>query len=260
MLESVYSGLKRVVSNFNMNRPLLPDAELPQDLAFLCHVIKGQQESLEAALKSTVEDTAEVERLRASNKALNLRAQKAESAALTKLEEVQRAGPSLGRGLANWAASDYKRKYEDTLLQNSALRKVVDALDVALMAGVSLSAAHKAVDWADESKGVKPGDDPLIDAYNAASVEHDRAWTAMEAAFADYKAPVAVNRKCEHKKIIVNTFYNEAVSVSARKCADCGEAVAPPDAVKRDDEKLTKCPECNCVYGPKFKTCPCNCS
>lgn len=61
-LESVYSALRRVVSNFSMHRPLLPDPELPQDLAFLCHVINGQKESLNAALKSSVEDTAELER------------------------------------------------------------------------------------------------------------------------------------------------------------------------------------------------------
>lgn len=42
--------------------------------------------------------------------------------------------------------------------------------------------------------------------------------------------------KCEHKRVVVNTFYNEAVSVSARKCADCGEAVSPPDALKREGE------------------------
>ena len=71
----------------------------------------------------------------------------------------------------------------------------------------------------------------------------DPKWKSAAEAWRDkwhelLNARVTVNRKCEHKKIIVNTFYNEAVSVSARKCADCGEAVAPPDAVKRKGETL----------------------
>lgn len=69
-LESVYSSLRRVVANFNAMRPLLPDPELPQDLAFLCHVINGQQESLNAALKSSVEEAGELERTKLQNNEL----------------------------------------------------------------------------------------------------------------------------------------------------------------------------------------------
>ena len=48
--------------------------------------------------------------LRATNKRLNRRCQDAESAARVKVEEVQRAGGSIGRALAGWAAGDYRRR------------------------------------------------------------------------------------------------------------------------------------------------------
>jgi hypothetical protein len=54
-----------------------------------------------------------IKALQASNSRLNLRCQAAESAAQTKVEEVLRAGPSLGRALAGWAAGDYRRRLEE---------------------------------------------------------------------------------------------------------------------------------------------------
>lgn len=54
-----------------------------------------------------------VAELRATNNRLNRRCQEAESAARTKVEEVLRAGPSLGRALSAWAAGDYRRRLEE---------------------------------------------------------------------------------------------------------------------------------------------------
>jgi uncharacterized protein with PhoU and TrkA domain len=44
---------------------------------------------------------------------LNRRCQRAESAALTKVDEVRRSGPSLGRALAGWAAERYRKALEE---------------------------------------------------------------------------------------------------------------------------------------------------
>lgn len=55
----------------------------------------------------------EIHRLRETISALNRRCQRAESAALTKVEEVRKAGPSLGRALAGWAAGRYRTALEE---------------------------------------------------------------------------------------------------------------------------------------------------
>ena len=47
------------------------------------------------------------------NTELNRRAQKAESAARETVEENRRKGQSFGRGLANWAATDYERRLKE---------------------------------------------------------------------------------------------------------------------------------------------------
>ncbi len=65
----------------------------------------------------------EVTRLRGTAKTLNRRCQKAESAARTKVDEVLRAGPSLGRALSGWAAGDYKRRLATMERWYKALRK-----------------------------------------------------------------------------------------------------------------------------------------
>jgi protein required for attachment to host cells len=54
-----------------------------------------------------------VDELVATNNRLNRRCQESESAARTKVEEVLRAGPSLGRALSAWAAGDYRRRLEE---------------------------------------------------------------------------------------------------------------------------------------------------
>ncbi len=54
----------------------------------------------------------DIRSLQATNKKLNRRCQQAESAAAVNVEAVKRAGGSLGRALAGWAAGDYKRKLE----------------------------------------------------------------------------------------------------------------------------------------------------
>lgn len=51
-------------------------------------------------------------RLKETLTRLNRRCQEAESAARTKVDEVLRAGPSLGRALSAWAAGDCRRRLE----------------------------------------------------------------------------------------------------------------------------------------------------
>lgn len=53
-----------------------------------------------------------LEQSRATNQRLNLRCQEAESVARENVEACRRAGTSFGRGLANWAATDYRRKLD----------------------------------------------------------------------------------------------------------------------------------------------------
>ena len=57
-------------------------------------------------------ERARLDESRATNARLNLRCQKAESAARENVEACRRAGVSFGRGLANWAATDYRRKLD----------------------------------------------------------------------------------------------------------------------------------------------------
>jgi prefoldin subunit 5 len=71
----------------------------------------------------------EIARLRETVSRLNRRCQEAESAARTKVEEVLKAGPSLGRALSAWAAGDYKRQLDDTKLQLGESRANIRALD-----------------------------------------------------------------------------------------------------------------------------------
>ncbi len=54
-----------------------------------------------------------IARAQNKNTELNRRAQKAESAARQTVEENRRKGQSFGRGLANWAASDYERRLKE---------------------------------------------------------------------------------------------------------------------------------------------------
>lgn len=79
----------------------------------------------------------EVAQLRESLSRLNRRCQEAESAARIKVEEVIRAGPSLGRALSAWAAGDYKRRLDAALLQNDGLRVRLDLLCAAVEQYVS---------------------------------------------------------------------------------------------------------------------------
>lgn len=65
---------------------------------------------------------AETSSLKETNSRLNRRCQEAESAASVKVEEVLRAGPSLGRSLACWAAADCSRKLEAAILENKELK------------------------------------------------------------------------------------------------------------------------------------------
>lgn len=62
---------------------------------------------------TTDELLAENKNLRDKISELNRRCQRAESAALVKVEEVRKSGPSLGRALAGWAA----QKYKDALVE-----------------------------------------------------------------------------------------------------------------------------------------------
>jgi hypothetical protein len=81
--------------------------------------------------KSLVESAATcnvcVAKLRETITRLNRRCQEAESAACVKVEEVRKAGPSLGRALAGWAAADYRRKYEEAQKEIESLKKKTQA-------------------------------------------------------------------------------------------------------------------------------------
>lgn len=76
----------------------------------------------EAHEKAVAQATGE---LRETITRLNRRCQEAESAARVKVEEVQKAGPSLGRALAGWAAADYRRKYEEAQKEIEKLKEVM---------------------------------------------------------------------------------------------------------------------------------------
>lgn len=82
------------------------------------------------ALQKEADDAkVQISELRESVSRLNRRCQDAESAARTRLEEVQRAGPSLGRALAGWAAGDYKRQLEDANRRTEDLRLQLQAAE-----------------------------------------------------------------------------------------------------------------------------------
>ena len=57
----------------------------------------------------------ELTRLREVNRRLNRRAQSAERAARENLEACQRSSTNLGRGLANWAYNDLKRRMSEVI-------------------------------------------------------------------------------------------------------------------------------------------------
>ena len=107
------------------------NAQLRAELSALKSPDVGHWSTTALALKAA---QAEIVALKETVSRLNRRCQDAESAARVKVEEVQKAGPSLGRALAGWAAGDYKRQLEDALLQNSELTKaltdLLDCLDV----------------------------------------------------------------------------------------------------------------------------------
>jgi hypothetical protein len=77
--------------------------------------------------KSLVESAATcnvcVAKLRETITRLNRRCQEAESAACVKVEEVQKAGPSLGRALAGWSAGNYRRKYDEAQKEIEEIKK-----------------------------------------------------------------------------------------------------------------------------------------
>lgn len=68
-----------------------------------------------------------VSKLKETIKRLNRRCQEAESAATTKVEEVRKAGPSLGRALAGWAAADCNRKLEEAKKTIESMKKLSTA-------------------------------------------------------------------------------------------------------------------------------------
>lgn len=72
--------------------------------------IEGEGTHCQKHLRHILECVAE---LAGTNNRLNRRCQEAESAARTKVDEVLRAGPSLGRALSAWAAGDYRRRLEE---------------------------------------------------------------------------------------------------------------------------------------------------
>jgi len=63
--------------------------------------------------QETMELLAENARLKEKVSELNRRCQRAESAALAKVDEIRRSGPSLGRALAGWAAERYRKALEE---------------------------------------------------------------------------------------------------------------------------------------------------
>lgn len=81
----------------------------PQDLNTLCGTCWIELKAENTSLRETITR-------------LNRRCQEAESAARVKVEEVRKAGPSLGRALAGWAASDYRQKYEAALKEIKDLK------------------------------------------------------------------------------------------------------------------------------------------
>lgn len=68
----------------------------------------------------------EVLRLRETNARLNRRCQAAESAARDTLERARRSDGSIGRTLANWAASQYRRELDEARAEIERLRALLD--------------------------------------------------------------------------------------------------------------------------------------
>lgn len=93
--------------------------------------------------KSLVESAATcnvcVAKLKETITRLNRRCQEAESAACVKVEEVQKAGPSLGRALAGWSAGNYRRKYEESIeVGKELINALIIATERALEKGSAL--------------------------------------------------------------------------------------------------------------------------
>lgn len=87
--------------------------------------------------------------LKETNGRLNRRCQQAESAAAVNVEAVMRAGGSLGRALAGWAAGDYKRQLEASEAEVREIRISRDEIlgllrDVKLKHGTCLPRSRKA--------------------------------------------------------------------------------------------------------------------
>lgn len=76
-----------------------------------------------------------MERLRSKNTELNRRCTDAEGVARDNVEQCRRQGVSLGRGLANWAASEWEREAERLQAELDAVRREVKSAAPAPDAG-----------------------------------------------------------------------------------------------------------------------------
>lgn len=86
------------------------------------------KQDVEALLQLLHDLESKLEVMRDTNNRLHRRCQEAESAARTKVEEVQRAGPSLGRALAAWSAGDQRRRAEAAESQQDVILGQMSAL------------------------------------------------------------------------------------------------------------------------------------
>lgn len=153
----------------------------------------------EASMRLKTENVALKEKL----SEMNRRCQRAESAALVKVEDCKRQGISLGRGLANWHGSKLQRDLDAALLQNSELRAQYEELGKA-NEGV-LTELGKTQRLIDEMH-------PVVEAAIAFEVTQESC--------ADLLA--AVNVYTERRKDNHCSCSTPTISSDVRTCCKCG--------------------------------------
>lgn len=86
----------------------------------------------------------ETESLKSTVERLNRRCQAAEKAALQNVEECRKKGVSLGRGLANWAGTKFRRDLEEANRKIRDLRESLKIFGRVYCARTCMEGTHEA--------------------------------------------------------------------------------------------------------------------